>query len=157
MERMVMTNPENNRQDQAVDAANKLAEQFKAMNEQVAKLPMIERREKHTRHIVIGLVVSIVLDLLLSASFFYNQIVSHDESVSQCRVANVARYQDRALWAAELQWESTVNKFNRTQRAADEDRIRKLVAADEDRIRKLVAAKDRPHDCARVYSTIFSR
>ena len=131
-----------------VAAAAELTESFKAMTAQMARLA---RRGKRDRRIIIGLLISICLDLLITTGLGYNtfrqiraedalaatQATFHASVVQQCEISNVTRAQDIAIW-------------NRLLKApANATPAQKALVAD---LERLVQLKDAPRDCAAAYS-----
>jgi hypothetical protein len=127
-------------EDPAVTAAAELTGTFKAMTAQMARL---SRRGKRDRRLIIGLVVSITLDLLVTAGLGWNtvrqndiQASSHASDIRQCQIANATRIQDIAIW----------NRLLRLPAGATA--AQKALVAD---LERLVKAKDAPRDCNAAY------
>jgi hypothetical protein len=125
----------------AVTAAAELTATFKAMTAQMARL---SRRGKRDRRLILGLVVSITLDLALTAGLAWNtvrqndvQASSHASDIRQCQLANAARAQDIAIWNRALQVPPGATA------------AQKALVAD---LERLVRVKDAPRDCTAAYA-----
>jgi hypothetical protein len=134
-----VTRPE---QDPAVTAADGLSASLTAMTLQLGKLGKRQRRQ---RRLVIGLVVSICLDLLITAGLGYNTIRQNDvqngiraSDIRQCQLTNTARAQDIAIW----------NRLLTIPAGAPSSAAQKSEVAD---LERLVRAKDKPRDCAAAF------
>ncbi len=69
-----------------------------SLGEIAQKLDKVVRFGRRTRRLVIGLTISLVIDLGLSGAFFWRLYVDHDTQLQQCAANNVARHQDIAVW-----------------------------------------------------------
>jgi hypothetical protein len=118
-----------------------------ALEAMAGQLKAVNDRQDRTRKIVAGLVVSICLDLLITAGFGYNtvqvndaQAASHASEISACQQANVNRVQDIAIW----------NRFlgDIAPAAAQTPKVKAELAE----INKLIAVKDTPRQCQKLYA-----
>jgi hypothetical protein len=132
-----VTGPE---QDPAVTAADGLAASLTAMAEQLGKLG---KRQGRQRRLVIGLAVSICLDLLITAGLGYNTVRQnsvqdriHASEITQCQLANGARAQDIAIWNRLLQVPASAPAAQKAEVAE---------------LKHLVGVKDKPRDCAAAF------
>jgi hypothetical protein len=126
-----------------VAAAAALTEQFREMSGHLSRL---QRSRTRDRRILAGLVVSLCLDLAVTIGLGYNTARVNDAQhqgraslVSACRLANVNRAQDIAVWNTFF----TLAAPPATRTAG----TRKLIAAIDAKVR----VKDTPRDCVRLY------
>jgi hypothetical protein len=126
-----------------VAAAAALTEEFAETNRQLARL---QRSRIRDRRILAGLVVSLCLDLAVTIGLGYDTVRVNDAQhqgraslVSACRLANVNRAQDIAVW----------NTFFTLAAppATRTGKTRKLIAAIDAKVR----VKDSPRDCVKLY------
>jgi hypothetical protein len=110
----------------------------------------LARTGKRDRRILTGLVISISLDLLITAGLGWNtlrqnsaqdalsaaQATIHASDVQQCHIANETRAQDIAIW----------NRLLKVP--ANATPTQKALVAD---LERLVRVKDTPRDCAAAY------
>ena len=126
-----------------VAAAAALTEQFREMSGHLARL---QRSRTRDRRIVRTLAVSLMLDVLITLGLGYDtarvngtQDQSRASLVAACRLANVNRAQDVAVWNTFF----TLAAPPATRTA----KTRKLIAAIDAKVR----VKDEPRDCVRLY------
>jgi hypothetical protein len=115
-------------------AAGDLTEAFHDFTEQLKVAN--DLRFTRVRRIVIGLAVSVALDLLLSAGYIYTQVEQNDNQISQCQQNNVARVQDRAIWDRILMVPSSASAATKKEQA---------------QLARLVSIKDTPRNCKVIY------
>jgi hypothetical protein len=132
-------------QPDPVSAAENLTESFRAMTAQMSRLTRSGRR---LRRITIGLIVSLCLDLAITAGLGWNTVrqddiqdSSHADQVSACRLANVSRGQDAAIWGTFLN--------DTAPAAARTPHVKALLAA----LGARIEAKDALRDCEALYKT----
>jgi hypothetical protein len=111
-----------------------------------SRLASAEKRERRLRHIMTGLAISFALDLLITAGLGWNTVRQNDiqnanqaDQIAACRVANVSRIQDAAVWDTLL--------ADLAPPKAQTPRVKALLRG----IEKRIEAKDRPHNCAAQY------
>ena len=129
-------------EDEALDAAAALTGSLQALTAQMARLT---RSEKRNRRIIAALVISLCLDILITAGLGYNTIRQNEvqngiraSDIRQCQLANVARQQDIAIWNRLLQIPASAHPT-----AAQKAEVAEL--------KHLVGIKDKPRDCAAAY------
>lgn len=122
-----------------VAAAEVLTETFRGLTRQFARL---QRSERRWRLLVLGLGVSLVLDLCLTAGLGYNtvrqnstQSAAHADVLKACRLANADRVKDIAVWDDVL---ALAAPGRRAEAAGIAARVR---------------AKDRLRNCRALYAT----
>jgi hypothetical protein len=137
-----MAEPEADGAPDPVAAALELNTTLQGLTKQFERL---QRSEKWWRRIVIGLAVSLTLDVALTGGLGYNtlrqdatQSASHADLIAACQQANVNRSQDIAVWDDILTLPPGATAAQRA-RVAD--------------IAGKVRAKDRLRDCAALYAT----
>ena len=132
-----------------VAAAEELTVTLRDLTAQFARL---QRSEKWWRRVIIGLAVSFLLDLGVTAGLGWNtirqddiqaeqaatQAESHANLIKACRLANADRTRDVAFFRSIL-----------TLPPGATARQRAIVAADMAKVR----AKDKLRDCAALYAT----
>jgi hypothetical protein len=96
--------------------------------------------------VITGVIISICLDLLITAGFGWNTIrvdsaenAAHDSNIQQCQAANATREQDIAIWRQFL--------ADLAPAAAGIPKTTAELA----RINVLVKVKDTPRDCTSAY------
>jgi hypothetical protein len=126
-----------------VAAAAALTGEFAETNRQLARL---QRSGKRDRRIVRTLAISLAADVLITLGLGYDtarvnstQDQSRASLVAACRLANVNRAQDIAVWNTFF----TLAAPPATRTA----KTRKLIAAIDAKVR----IKDSPRDCVRLY------
>lgn len=129
----------------ALAAAQGLTDSLDAM---AGELRAVNARQDRTRKIVAGLVVSLCLDLLITAGFGYNTVrvngaqdATHTSEVSACQQANVNRAEDIAIW----------NRFLGDIAPPGAPQTAK-VKAELAEINKLIKTKDMPRNCVALYA-----
>lgn len=127
----------------ALAAAQSLTASLDAMTGELSRLRAYGKRN---RRIIVGLVVSLCLDLLITAGFGYNTIRVNDaqdatrtSEISACQQANVNRAQDIAIWNSFL---------GDLAPAAQTPKVKAELAG----LSKLVRIKDAPRDCQSLYA-----
>lgn len=97
--------------------------------------------------IVTGVIISICLDLLITAAFAWNTIrvnsaedATHASNLQQCQLANITRQQDIAIWRQFL--------ADLAPAAAGTPKT----AAELAQVNALVKVKDTPRDCTSAYA-----
>jgi hypothetical protein len=112
-----------------------------------SRLATAEKTAQRLKHIVAGLVVSLCLDLLITAGFGWNTLrVNADENainadqINACQQSNTMRGQDAAIWDTFLSDiappKTRTPKVNALLRGID----------------KRIAIKDTPKNCQRLYA-----
>jgi hypothetical protein len=126
-----------------VTAAAALTEQFAEMSRHLARL---QRSRSRDRRIVRTLAISLAADVLITAGLGYDtarvnstQHQSRASLVSACRLANINRAEDIAVWNTFF----TLAAPPATRTA----KTRKLIAAIDVKVR----VKDSPRDCVKLY------
>jgi hypothetical protein len=126
-----------------VAAAAALTEQFREMSGHLSRL---QRSRTRDRRIVRTLAVSLAADVLITAGLGYDtarvngtQDQSRASLVAACRLANVNRTQDIAVWNTFF----TLAAPPATRTA----KTRKLITAIDAKVR----VKDTPRDCVKLY------
>jgi len=121
------------------DAAEKMAQALDRMSE---RLDVVRAYGRRSRVMIIGMVVSLILDLTLTGVVTFlayrsnnlGNTISH-ENVVQCQASNDARSEDIAIWSRVLAL-PMANTPARQQEVAE--------------LKHLVAVKDSPRDCSQV-------
>ena len=126
--------------DPAVTAATELTDSFRAMTAQMKRLT---RTGKLNRRLITGLVISFAVDLAVTGGLAYTTVRQNSvqdgiraSDITQCRLANVSRQQDIAIWNRLLAIPPAAAKAETAAQRAE--------VAD---LERLVRVKDAPRDC----------
>lgn len=139
-------------QESVQQTASRLARSLDGMSTELKAVRKRQDKAEETarklRRITIGLAISLVLDLFITAGLGWNTVresqnqnSSHADEVTACQQANVDRSEDAAVWGTFL--------GDIAPPKARTPKVTRLLTG----IDKRIAAKDRIRDCAALYRT----